>query len=193
MLLKQAFASAIISFFIFSSDVVGSPLPVPDIDVDHVFDHPPGSGHPHSSNHPPPIPTLSEMMHHLNIHRDESMFHTCDLNKQGTCKDTRKWAKDHHPTYKVLGQLWIDQDYQKPWHVEEEASKKFFDVASQAMARMSSGTVYVVMGPWKQKDGKDWYDQSVWARKEWPELEKNKEVKSVIRVNPATGETIDIK
>jgi len=183
MLLKQIFTSAVVSLIVFSSNVVvASPLPIPGTDVYNVA--------PVAA---PAIPTVEEVMHHLKVEPNESIFYSCDLNNQGTCKQAKAWADKHEPKYKVLGQLWIDKRYPDPWQVEREVSKKFFDVASEAMARMSAGTAYVVLGPWKQKDGKDWYDGSVWARKEWPELEKNKAVTSVIRVNPVTGETIKIK
>jgi len=182
MLLKQIFTSAIVSLIVLSSNVVvASPLPIPGTDVYNV------------AAAPPAIPTVEEVMHHLKVDPNESIFYSCDLDNQGTCKQAKAWAKDHEPKYKVLGQLWTDKKYPDPWQVDEATSKKFFDVASEAMARMSAGTVYVVLGPWKQKDGKDWYAQSVWARKEWPELEKNKAVTSVIRVNAATGATIKIK
>ncbi|KAF9553422.1 hypothetical protein CPC08DRAFT_822298 [Agrocybe pediades] len=183
MLAIRVFYSAILSLFFFSSGVWTTPLPVPrTVDGDVLL----------SRNHPP-IPSLAEMETHLHVPADASLFYSCDQLGQGTCKQAKTWAKTNHPTYKVLGQMWTNSNYPTPWQADPAVSKQFFDVASQAMAELSSGTVYVVLGPWTHADGKDWYDQSVWARMEWPALEANHNVKTIYRVNAATGVTIKIK
>ncbi|KJA14182.1 hypothetical protein HYPSUDRAFT_220613 [Hypholoma sublateritium FD-334 SS-4] len=186
MLAIQILLSTLLSLSVFSSVVVAAPLPVLENEVQNFV----ARAHP-----PPPVPSLSEIEKHLNVPAGESLFYSCDQEKppQGTCKQAKEWAKKNHPSLKVIGQLWVKSSYPDPWQQDEHIAKQFWDVASEAMAVKSAGTVYVVLPPWAHPDGKDWYTGSVWARKEWPALETNHAVTSVIRVNAATGATIKIK
>ncbi|KAF9535936.1 hypothetical protein CPC08DRAFT_93900 [Agrocybe pediades] len=129
----------------------------------------------------------------MNVLPNTSLFYSCNELGEGSCKQARDWAKAKHPEYKVLAQMWKNSAYPNPWQTDEPTSKAFFDVASQAMAELSSGKVYVILGPWTQADGKDWYAGSVWARKEWPALLSNSAATPIIRVNAATSAEIKIK
>ena len=183
MLVIQILLSALFSLTIFSSWTVAAPLPVPEPEAQNLVARSP----------PPPIPTLEQIKQQLNVPPGESLFYSCDKNNLGSCKQAKEWAKKNHPSLKVLTQLWVNRRYPDTWQADPHVSKNFWDVASQAMAEKSSGTVYVVLGPWKSSDGKDWWAGSVWARKEWPALIANRAVTSVIRVDAATGATIKIK
>lgn len=187
MLAIQLLCSTLLSLSIFSSIAVAAPLPVLETDIQNVVARSP------PPQTPPAVPTRAEVEKHLKVPAGESLFYSCDLDNQGTCKQAKDWAKKHHPDLKVLAKLWVDSRYPDTWQADAHVSKQFWDVASEAMAAMSSGTVYVVLGPWKEANGKDWHSGSVWARKEWPALEANSAVTSVIRVNAATGATIKIK
>ncbi|KJA14180.1 hypothetical protein HYPSUDRAFT_220611 [Hypholoma sublateritium FD-334 SS-4] len=186
MLVIQTLFSTLLSLSLFSSIAVAAPLPVLDNKVQNVFA---------LANAPPPLPTRAEVEKQLNVPAGDSLFYSCDNvdPPQGTCKQARDWAKANHPNLKVLSQLWINSSYPNPWQQDEQISKQFWDIASEAMAAKSAGTVYVVLPPWKQADGKDWYAGSFWARKEWPVLQSNSAVTAVIRTNAATGATIKIK
>ncbi|KAF9552383.1 hypothetical protein CPC08DRAFT_714662 [Agrocybe pediades] len=136
------------------------------------------------------------MKRHLRVLPDTSLFYSS--NQKITTgprseQQAQAWARGNHPTYKILKDMWTDSRYLRPW-MKTDKVKDFFDVASKAMAELSSGTVYIFMGgAWSQADGKDWYDQSVWARIEWPALQTNHNVHTVYRVNSDTGATIKIK
>ncbi|KAF9556125.1 hypothetical protein CPC08DRAFT_725942 [Agrocybe pediades] len=181
MLAIQAFLSAFFSFLIFSAGIHAA-TSVSNVGADGF-----------AVRSVQVVPTVAEVKTHLKVPPDTSLFYSADLSNQGTCKQAKDWAKLNHPTYKVLAQLWIDPNYPAAFQADVTTSKQFFDVASQAMAELSSGTVYAVLCPWVNPDGKDWYAGSVWARVEWPALLANANVKTVVRINSATGAEIKIK
>ncbi|KAF4622345.1 hypothetical protein D9613_009565 [Agrocybe pediades] len=182
MLAIQIFYSALISLFVLSSGIFATPLPVAKVGLDELV-----------VRAPPPIPSLAEVKAQMNVLPNTSLFYSCNELGEGSCRQAREWARKNKPEYKVLAQMWKNPAYPNPWQTDEATSKAFFDVASQAMAELSAGTVYVILGPWTQPDGKDWYSGSVWARKEWPALLPNTRATPIIRVNAATGATIRIK
>lgn len=55
------------------------------------------------------------------------------------------WAKKKNSGYKTLSQMWTDPNYQNKWQADEDLSTQFFNLASQAMAELSSGIVYVML------------------------------------------------
>ncbi|KAF4621995.1 hypothetical protein D9613_009560 [Agrocybe pediades] len=176
MLAIQVFYSALISLFVLSSGIFATPLPVAKAGLDELV-----------VREPPPIPSLAEVKAKLDVLPNTSLFYSSHKGI-GTDEQAKAWAKEYHPEYKILAQMWKDPAYPNPWATDPATSKKFFDVASQAMAELSSGKVYVFQGPWTQADGKDWYAGSTWARKEWPALLLNKAVTSIIRVNAVNPE-----
>jgi len=84
------------------------------------------------------------------------------------------------------GTEWTPFDYRKANDVPEADKKKFWDHASQAMAELSSGTVYVLLP--KEITVGNFYRSSVWADVEWEALKKNTKVTAVIYVNPENGD-----
>jgi len=56
--------------------------------------------------------------------------------------------------------------------------KQFWENASQALAEEAKDTVYVLL---PKGSGDDWLKTTVWARKEWPNLNQ---AKKIVRINP---------
>lgn len=135
---------------------------------------------------PPPLPDVDEIKNHLNVAKDISLFYS---GPGSYAKQARTWARNKSNGYKVLGQLWKDSSYQDPWQNDPDLSVKFFNRASQAMAELSAGTVYVMLP--SDTKGVDWKTGTVWDAYEWPNLGSG--VSEVIRVNPDNDNEETIK
>ncbi|KAF4622106.1 hypothetical protein D9613_009532 [Agrocybe pediades] len=185
MLAIQAFLSAFFSFLIFSAGIHAAPIS--NVEAGNI---PVRSG----SAAKVVVPTLAQMRTKLDVRPNTSLFYSSDLDGKGTCDQAKAWAAKHPgKNYKVLEQLWKDPNYPHPFEKSDPAIRKeFFDVASKAMAELSEGTVHVVLCPWDGSKTKDWYKESVWNRMEWPTLQDNKKVKTVIRVNPDNDAEVKI-
>ena len=134
----------------------------------------------------PAVPDVEEIKKHLDVAKDISLFYS---GPGGYAKIARDWAKSKNNQYKILGQLWKDARYPDPWQNDPDASEKFFNLASQALAGLSSGTVYVILP--SDTKGKDWKVGTVWDKYEWPSL--TPDVTKVIRVNPDNDNEETIK
>ena len=143
----------------------------------------------------PPLPTAEELKNKLRV--EKSLFYTGrDQDGRVTSKTAHKWGKDNG-NYKILEDSWnpdgwpsikdANGNYNNKW------GKLFFDPASQAFAEKSKGTVYVMLpqGIGGEKD--DWDTKSVWARVEWPALQKNTAVEKVIRIDHDGKNQVTIK
>lgn len=132
----------------------------------------------------PPLPSIDEIKQQLSVGKDTSLFYS---GPGGYNRKARDWAKKKKNGYKILAQNWKDASWQDKWQNDENASVKFFDLASTAMAELSAGIVYVMLP--SDTKGTNWQSDTVWDRAEWPYLrmEKGKEnpnVEKIIRVNP---------
>jgi len=136
------------------------------------------------------VPSAADLVQHLNVAKDTSLFYSSNdkIPPEGTAKEAKAWAKAHAAAYKILGQLWKVSSYPDQFQNDVAISKDFFNKASQAMAEASSGTVYVMLPPFTKGKETEWYSESVWAKYEWPALQKNANVKTVIRVDSANNQ-----
>lgn len=75
---------------------------------------------------------------------------------------------------KILSLLWTDSRY------HADVSEEFFNLASRAMAELSSGIIYIMLP--SDTQGTGWWYESLWNLYEWPSL--GSAVTEVIRVNP---------
>ena len=133
-----------------------------------------------------PLPSIQDIKDHLNVPKDVSLFYS---GPGSYAKQALDWAKKNNSGYKILSQLWTDPNYQNKWQKDEDTSTKFFNLASQAMAELSSGIVYVMLP--SDTKGTDWKKDTVWAEYEWPNL--GSAVKEVVRVNPENDDQETIK
>ncbi|KAI4859379.1 hypothetical protein F4820DRAFT_439979 [Hypoxylon rubiginosum] len=133
----------------------------------------------------PPLPTVEECKAQLNVASDSTLFYSGPSGYAGKARQAIK-ARDYLKAYKILGQMWKNPSWQNQWQNDEQASKDFFDICSQALAEASSGTVYVLL---PEDKARNWQSGTVWDRKEWPNIPSNAKV---IRINPdnETQETI---
>ncbi|KAK7451688.1 hypothetical protein VKT23_012366 [Stygiomarasmius scandens] len=150
----------------------------------------PTASSPPATPRTPAVPGTAEIKTHLSVAPDTSLFYSASNGQppEGSARQASEWAKKKKNGYKILARMWKDSNYQNTWQNDATLSKEFFDNASEAMAELSSGTVYVMLPPSTQADGKDWWSGSVWARKEWPALQNNPAVTKVIRIDPAGNE-----
>jgi hypothetical protein len=125
----------------------------------------------------PPLPTVQDCKDHLKVEKDTTLFYSGPGGYAKKARDAIK-DRDYLKGYKILGQLWTDNTWQNQWQNDEDASKKFFDICSQALAEISTGTSYVLLPKGK---GKDWQKGTVWDEYEWPHIPSNTKV---IRINP---------
>lgn len=126
----------------------------------------------------PPLPSIQDCKDHLNVAADTSLFYSGPGGYAGKAKQKIKDVTNLKD-YKILGMLWTDKSWQDQWQNDEQTSKKFFDICSQAMAEASSGTVYVLLPPGQ---GTNWKTGTVWDGFEWPNLGSG--VTKVVRINP---------
>ncbi|KAG5652835.1 hypothetical protein H0H81_003459 [Sphagnurus paluster] len=92
---------------------------------------------------------------------------------------------------KVLEDSWIDKTYPDEYQKKLSPAdlKIFWDHASQAFAELASGTIYVLLPDYTTLQS--FFPTSVWARVEWPTLEKNANVTKVLMIFP--GIAVPIK
>ncbi|KAL4905217.1 hypothetical protein BDW74DRAFT_178220 [Aspergillus multicolor] len=126
------------------------------------------------------VSQIAEIKTHLDVQRDTCLFYS-GRGEYGP--KAYKWRKgEGRGGYKVLSQMW-DKDSKKwpgQYRATEESSALMDERASQAVAVLCSGTVYVILP--SDTRGTDWYEGSVWAKYEWPNL--GPDVTKVVRVNP---------
>lgn len=72
----------------------------------------------------------------------------------------REWARKKNNGYKILSLLWTDSRYPDVWQYDADASEEFFNLASRAMAELSSGISYIMLP--SDTQGTDWWYESVW-------------------------------
>lgn len=166
----------------FSTTVLSTPAPSVSGDRSAFF----GNINVISRRANPPLPSIQDIKDHLNVPKDVSLFYS---GPGGYAKKARDWAKKKNSGYKILGQLWTDPNYQSKWQNDEDLSKQFFNLASQAMAELSDGIVYVMLPD--DTKGTDWNKDTVWAKYEWPNL--GSAVTKVVRVNPDNDNQETIK
>lgn len=182
MLYAKKLASAL-SLAFFAAAILGSPIPdgelasgilapVQDDELD------PSDIAFGLQGNTPPLPSLQDCKDHLNVATDTSMFYSGPGGYAGKARQKIRDVPKLN-NYKILGMLWTDSSWQNQWQNDEDASKKFFNICSQAMAEASSGTVYVLL---PSGSGTDWKKGTVWDSYEWPNLGSG--VTKVIRINP---------
>lgn len=99
--------------------------------------------------------------------------------------------------YKTLhDRTWLD--WAKSWRsktktnyltIDEMLGNTFWKRASEAMAKNTQGTAYVVLPRQSCLNAStDWYPNSVWNNIEFKALKDNPKVDKLIRVEPFTGE-----
>lgn len=139
------------------------------------------------------MPSIDDVKKHMHTQAEmanKSLFYS---GPGGYAKKANDLAKK--TGRKLLKDFWVDSKYPDAWQNDIDASKQFFDIASAAMAQVSSGVVYVLLP--SDTKGTNWNQDTVWAREEWPNLRggKNPAVTKIVRVNPdnSNEETIYTK
>ncbi|KAI1754931.1 hypothetical protein F4782DRAFT_492057 [Xylaria castorea] len=134
----------------------------------------------------PPLPSIQDCKDHLKVEKDTTLFYS---GPGGYAKKARDAIKDKHRDYlkgyKILGQLWTDNKWQDQWQNDEKASVDFFNICSQALAELSTGTSYVLLPEGK---GKDWKKGTVWDKFEWPHVPSGTKV---IRIDPKNAKDME--
>ena len=169
MLFTSKLASAL-SLAFFATAVFTAPIPDDELDPEDVAFGAQGNT--------PALPSVQDCKDHLNIPSDTTLFYSGPGGYAKKAKDKIKNV-DALKNYKILSQMWTDPKWQDQWQNDEQASKDFFNICSQAVAEASSGTAYVLLPPGK---GTDWKKGTVWDGYEWPNLGSG--VTKVIRINP---------
>lgn len=117
------------------------------------------------------------MKTHLNVPANTAIFYSGPGSYASKAlKATRE--RPYLKGYKMLNRLWKDTSFPNKWQQDDATSTKFFDAASQAMAELVTGKVYVML---PAGQGTTWLKDSVWDRMEWPNMNPAAEV---IRINP---------
>lgn len=134
----------------------------------------------------PPLPTIQDCKDHLSVSKDSTLFYS---GPGGYAKQAREAIKtrDYLKNYKILATSWTDPNWQNQWQNDEQAAKDFFNICSQALAELSSGTVYTLL---PAGSGTNWQAGTVWADFEWPNIPANAKVIRINPDDPAHRETI---
>lgn len=122
----------------------------------------------------PPLLTIENIKQNLCVPKDRPFFLLWPVHK------AREWASSKKAGHKVLAQSWKDSSYPDTWQNNVVVFDKFFELASQAMAELSSGTVHVLLP--SDMQGRDWWPTTVWN---WYERHNfGLLVTNIIRINP---------
>lgn len=154
--------------------------------------------HAAEDNCPGPEPNATEILTHLTkVANDSSLFYSKRSMDPDEKNDLEKEAKmwrnkdEKRRNFKILDEMW-DQYWgcwARCWGNKQE--NDFWVPASQIMADISSGTVYVMLPKCTTKCW-IWNENSVWHRTEWPALQCNPYVAKVIRVNPSDDREVTL-
>lgn len=125
----------------------------------------------------PKVPSVAEIKTHVNIPPNKSLFFS---GPGGYAAKAVMWAYNKKNGYRTLPSLWKDAKYPDQFIINHKIAEEFNARASQAMAEVSSGIVYVMLP--SDTTGTKWKKETVWNEFEWPNLGKG--VTKVIRVNP---------
>jgi len=181
----------LVLLILFSVSVIGAPIAIDKQDLCHGH-HISGRGTKRPSDKAPP-PTTEVMKPQLTINVGTSLFYS-GLDQGVSLKQVRKWADDHGGGYKILADSWKSEQWREAQLAKTAKTKKksFWNNASEAMAQLSSGRVYVILPPGVGVHTDD-YPKSTWSDFEWPALKSNSRVTSVIRIDPDGKNPVSIK
>lgn len=118
--------------------------------------------------------------------KDRALFYCGPV---GHASKAIQWAKRENNGCKPLCQLWTNKKYPDAWQYSMDSSEIFFKLASQAMAELSSGVIYIMVP--SNTQGTDWWYNSVWNLIKWSNI--GPAVTQFIRVNPDTDHQETIK
>ncbi|GLB36801.1 hypothetical protein LshimejAT787_0310880 [Lyophyllum shimeji] len=134
------------------------------------------------------VPTVAQMKQYLNVAPSKLLYYS---GPGGYEQKARQKAASMG--LKILDDAWKDPSFPRQHQAALDAAsmKKFWDNASEAIAEMSSGTIYVLLPA--NTVGTNFHPGTVWSRLEWPELQRNSKVTKVIKVNPDNSKQEVIK
>ncbi|KAK8062484.1 hypothetical protein PG997_014581 [Apiospora hydei] len=124
----------------------------------------------------PPLPTVDECKDQLKD--GDTLFYSGPSGYASKARQAIK-SRDYLEGYEILAQKWKDSNWQNQWQNDEQASKDFFNICSQALAEKAEGTAYVMLP--SDTEGTDFHPNTVWTDFEWPHIPDGVKV---IRINP---------
>jgi hypothetical protein len=135
-----------------------------------------------------PLPTVQDIMVVLNNPQGKYIFYAGPGGYTG--KATTWINKQNEGSNAAMqGYLKLDQmlppGYEDKWGGgDANPNVDFWERASEAMAKKSEGTVYVIMPSDTMGQGTAWWKSSVWNRIEYNNLDLGGKVTKLIKINP---------
>ncbi|KAK7995267.1 hypothetical protein PG990_014040 [Apiospora arundinis] len=131
----------------------------------------------------PPAPTVADCKAQLK--RGKPLFYSGPNSYAKLARDAIKDTKNrpYLQGYSVLADMFVDKTWADDWNNDFVKNEILWDVCSQALAEISTGTVYVILprNEDKSNGGTTWYAGTRWDRFEWPHIPAGVKV---IRINP---------
>ncbi|KAF5376869.1 hypothetical protein D9615_007262 [Tricholomella constricta] len=133
-------------------------------------------------------PSVQELKKHLSVSPSKVLFYS----GPGGYID-RARARAAKMGLKILEDSWKVKTYPDTFQASLSPAEmsKFWDNASQALAELSSGTIYVLVP--EDTVGTNFFSKAIWARIEWPSLQKNSAVAKVVKIFPENDKQEIIK
>ncbi|KAK6836574.1 hypothetical protein PG987_007069 [Apiospora arundinis] len=156
-------------------------------------------GWPHRSKTPPNSPPNSPAKSppikggkkeippgtHPQLKRGKPLFYSGPNSYAKLARDAIKDTKNrpYLQGYSVLADMFVDKTWADDWNNDFAKNDILWDVCSQALAEISTGTVYVILprNEDKSNGGTTWHAGTRWDRFEWPHIPAGVKV---IRINP---------
>lgn len=131
----------------------------------------------------PPAPTVADCKAQLK--RGKPLFYSGPNSYAKLARDAIKDTKNrpYLQGYSVLADMFVDKTWADDWNNDFAKNDILWDVCSQALAEISTGTVYVILprNEDKSNGGTTWHAGTRWDRFEWPHIPAGVKV---IRINP---------
>ncbi|KAL4945544.1 hypothetical protein BDV06DRAFT_219232 [Aspergillus oleicola] len=128
------------------------------------------------------VPTIDRIKEELTNMKPDSCLFYSSPNKQDKTWHAKaaQWRNKNNHDYRTLTMMWRNDEWPNQFRTNRAASDLINSRASQAMAEMCSGVVYVMLR--SDQTGTKWRDDSTWNEFEWPNL--GGDVTRVVRINP---------
>lgn len=116
-----------------------------------------------------PEPDLAEVKKHLtHVTENNYLLYSGGEGQGSFAKKAKDWRDSKSNGYKILSEMWDNSRWADKW---AEKMENLFELASEGMAQLSSGKVYVMLP--SDTKGTAWVEKSHWNRFGWPALQKN--------------------
>ncbi|KAG5652832.1 hypothetical protein H0H81_003456 [Sphagnurus paluster] len=133
------------------------------------------------------VPSVEELKEQFIVAPDSVLFYSGPGGYIGKAR-----TRAGQMGLQILEDSWKDKAFPDAYQaLAVEDVKQFWDNASQALAELATGTVYVLVP--ESTIGTEFFAKSIWARVEWPALQVNTKAVKVVKIFPENDKEEVIK